>query len=165
MTSPPKQGDPLAAASGSTTRPPSVSKAVVMLYVSLGLAALRSAVAFNQMFELVKSDGSSGIDTRVVTAVVGQVVILAGLAVLYFCIGQRKNWARRVYIAVTILFIAMMVQAVLHSAPEVPFVGVVGIGQAALQVWALVLLFRPEAAVWFRRVPTRNERDGPSGPK
>jgi hypothetical protein len=146
MLSPSEPVDPFAERPHIPIRPTSVTKAVAMLWFALGLGALRSAVEFKRMAD----DGYHILDH-----VVGQVSLFGCLGILYFLVGRRRNWARRACVAWTVLFFAMMVYGVLRSAPEIPFAGVLGIGQAALQLWALVLLFQPEAAAWFRRVPTR----------
>jgi hypothetical protein len=77
---------------------------------------------------------------------------------LYFFIGRGGNWARLVCVAVTALFIGSQVKPFLNDAPEIPLAGVLAIAQAALQLWALALLFKPEAAAWFRRRPSRTDR-------
>jgi hypothetical protein len=127
-----------------SSRPSSVSKAVVMLYVALGLEMLRTAVGMSQMAAEHRAYTLSSI-------FLGPVPIFAGLGMLYFFIGRGGNWARLVAVAVTALFIASQVKPFLNSVPEIPFVGILAIGQTALQLWALVLLFKPEAAAWFRR--------------
>jgi hypothetical protein len=147
MTSPPTEVAPFAEDSSGTTRPPSVSKAVAMLFVTLGLGILRYGLILKRM-----ADDAYPIRRG---SVIGQICIFAGLGILYFFIGRRRNLARFIYALWAVLFIAMTANALRQSAPEIPFVGVVMLGQTALQLWALVLLFRPEAAAWFKRMPLR----------
>jgi hypothetical protein len=145
VTSPPTEMAPFAEGPSGTTRPPSVSKAVAMLYVTFALGVLRATLIEVERFQK-KHD---------IASILGHLCIFAGLGMLYFLIGRRKNWARLVYAVWTVLFVATVAFVVLKSDSEVPFVGVLAIGQAALQVWALVMLFRPEAAAWFKRMPVR----------
>jgi hypothetical protein len=144
MSSPSRQTDPLEECPHGAIRPTSVAKAVAMLWVTLALGAVRSVVEFIRM----ANDGH-----RVRDHVFGQFFIFACLAVLYFFIGRGRNWALALYVVWTILFVAMMAYVVLRSDTEIPFGGVLGIGQAALHFWALALLLQPEAVEWFRRFP------------
>lgn len=130
--------------SANGARPPSVSRGLLLLYASLGIALIRSAMEFPRLAQV----SSLGFAVSV------QVVVFATFVGLLFFIARRKNWARIVFLVIFILGVPLSVGPLLDSISGTPISGVLGLLQVALQVVALVLLFRSEAAAWFRQVST-----------
>ena len=122
-------------------RPPQVTKAVYILYLSLGLATIRA-------FLDLSIPGGEFLEG------IGVLVLLPLFALLYYAIGKGKNWARITFCALTFLgFVLFTVQFV----QDPPGSGLLGMGKLGLDIAgmgfdliALVLLFRPVSSYWFK---------------
>ena len=130
--------------SANGARPPSVSRGLLLLYASLGIGLIRSAMGFPRFAQM----------SSVGFAVSVQVVVFAIFLVLLVFIARRKNWARIAFLVIFMLGVPPSMGLLLDSLSGTPMSGVLGLLQVALQIVALVLLFRSEAAAWFRQVST-----------
>jgi hypothetical protein len=75
-------------------------------------------------------------------------VLLAGLI---FGLARRRNWLRLTYLVVFLLLVALSLPKLWLERGEVALL--LGLAQGiglALQIAALVLLFRPRSRAWFR---------------
>jgi hypothetical protein len=118
----------------SDLRPPSVSQALLLLYVTIAIGILRSAI------EDTRLAGIYGLGVLVFV----QLFVFAVLCLLCFFILNRRNWARIVYLVMTVIGTPLSVRPLLESFTAAPISGVLG---------AAVLLFGRKAASWFRRIP------------
>jgi hypothetical protein len=121
-------------------RPPSVSRAITLLYVTLGFGLLRSVLEFTRLA------GTS----NAVFALIIQIMVFALMWLIVFKIGRRREWARILYLVLFILGTPLSVKPLLVSLSATPISGVLGLAQIAIQIYALVLLFRSEGRAWFR---------------
>jgi hypothetical protein len=134
---------PVGARRDSDERPPAVSRALVLLYVTIVVGILRSAM------EDTRLAGAYGVGFLVFV----QLFVFAVLCLLCFFIANRRNWARIVYLVLTVIGTPLSVKPLLESFAATPISGFLGVIQAAVGIVAAVLLFRREAASWFRRIP------------
>lgn len=140
------------AASPPSPRPSSVTKAATLLYVTLGIGVLRAAMEFPRLSAM------SGAAFVIFT----QLVVFGLTWLLIFLISRRRNWARIVYVVLFLLGTPLSVKPLIASLVATPVSGLLGLGQAAAQVVAIVMLFRGEARAWFKK-PTADPRT-PSSP-
>jgi hypothetical protein len=89
-----------------------------------------------------------------VVTVLSNLVRIAFLCMTAAKIGEGRNWARWLFLFVSsidfiikALTLVLMPQ-VLRSVP--PFLLVVTHIGSGIELWALILMFRPESRVWFR---------------
>jgi succinate-acetate transporter protein len=82
-----------------------------------------------------------------------QIFVFAVLCLICFFILNRRNWARIVYLVMTVIGTPLSIKPLLESFTATPISGVLGVIQAAIGIVAAILLFRPQAASWFRRIP------------
>ncbi len=124
-----------------TERPRQVSTALRLLWTSLGLGLVTSALDWSY----VGAVASAGFTVAVL------LVVLGLTAFLIVKMGAGRNWARITFL---VLFLA-------GAAPYVPnliamygrslLTGTVSLLQLVLQIVALYLLFTRPGADWFRR--------------
>jgi hypothetical protein len=133
MTSPTSTTADPAAASASRERPRVVNIALVVLYAVLALKSLNSVF-----------DQAPG--RRLGAVFMISFLALFQVALIFFA-GKRKNWAR-------ILLLVMGAWSILASGNVGLLSDVVGMGEMTASVIALVLLFLPASAAWFREPPT-----------
>ncbi len=126
----------------SPTRPGKVTTAILLLYVALGLGLLRAVMSMPASAQM------QGYREAVVSLVV--LLIIVGAQLLFiFMLGQGRNWARIIYLALFVLGVAAMIFA-LFSGAALGGGALLDALQTLLQLVALVLLFTPEASLWFR---------------
>jgi hypothetical protein len=124
-------------------RPSQVTKAVYILYFSLGLVTIRA------FLDLSISGGkfSEGI------AVLVQLPLFA---LLYYVIGKGKNWARITFCVLTFLGILLFAVQFLKDPPGSNLLSFsklsLDIAGMVLDLIALVLLFQPVSSEWFKDV-------------
>jgi succinate-acetate transporter protein len=115
----------------------------VLLYVTIAIGILRSAM------EDARLAGIYGLGFLVFV----QIFVFAVLCLICFFILNRRNWARIVYLVMTVIGTPLSIKPLLESFTATPISGVLGVIQAAIGIVAAILLFRPQAASWFRRIP------------
>lgn len=123
----------------ANARPPSVSKAVRLLWAAFAIGPARAALEFARL-----SDMASPPFVFVV-----QLFTFAVMALLVLQIGRRRNWARIVWTVLFVLGLPFSVKPLIESLQMTPVSGILGVVQVALQAVATVLLFTFEARAWF----------------
>jgi hypothetical protein len=129
-------------------RPDMVSKAITLLYVTLGIGLLRT------ILEAPRLSKSSSL----------AFVLFVGIFVLGFTwlivykIAKGRNWARITFLILFVLGIPLSVVPLLQSLAVNLFSGLLGICQVIIQVISLVLLFLKPSSEWFKRM---KENAGP----
>jgi hypothetical protein len=78
-------------------------------------------------------------------------VVLAVELWLLRCVWQRRNWARWVMVALTVLGVALGVPTTFEDWVRAPLVAWLGIASTAFSVAAVVLLLMRTSARWFNR--------------
>jgi hypothetical protein len=71
------------------------------------------------------------------------------------CVWRRRNWARWVMVALTVLAVAMSVPVIAEDVARAPLLAWLGIASSACSTAALVLLLLPASARWFVSNPAR----------
>jgi hypothetical protein len=117
--------------------PATVDGAVMLLYVTLVVGALRSVIE-----NLRYSGGPGGFVI---------LVMITTLAVMWFIIHmieRGKNWARFIVAVLTAFGCPLTMSFATYDS----FPGILGLGQIVLQIIALVFLFQKSASDWFSQM-------------
>jgi hypothetical protein len=122
-------------------RPDAVRTAVTLLYATLGLGVLRSALESARL----------AAESSVVAFLAIALVSLGLTGFLTYMTGRGRNWARITLLVLFLIGVPLSMGPLATSLATSPVSGVLGLAQVGLQVVALVLLFRPPASTWFRR--------------
>ena len=122
-------------------RPEAVRTAVTLLYATLGLGVVRSALEGARL----------AAETSAVAFGAIALFSLALTAFLTYMAGRRRNWARITLLVLFLIGVPLSVKPLAASLIAAPVSGLLGLAQVVLQVVALVLLFRPASSAWFRR--------------
>ena len=121
-------------------KPAAVSTAIKLLYTTLVIGALRSALEWSHL-------------TRVASPGFVLFVMLFTFALLVWLIykvDRGHNWARITCLVFFILGVPMSILHLLQSLSHSPVSGVLGLLQVVLQAVALVMLFGRNTRPWFR---------------
>ena len=119
--------------------PDAVHIAVTLLYICLAVGVARGLLE--------------------AMAAINTLVALGTMLFFIQMMRKRQNWARLTYLVLFILGAPLSIRPLMHSLAVHPLSGFLGIGELALQIVALVLLFHKSASAWFRR-PVGNIGDG-----
>ena len=134
----------------TNTQPESVREALLILYASLGVGVVRSAIEFPRLIERSAAVGGAGF------AVFVGVFTIAILWLNIFLIGKRYNWARYLFLVLFVLGVPLSIKPLIESLSTTPISGSLGLLQAIAQAVGLVLLFKTSSGVWFKK----QTRDG-----
>jgi membrane-bound ClpP family serine protease len=133
------------------SRSGAVTVAVTLLYATLGIGILRFFLDAPDLLEEASGRmGASGVPALPVVVLTA----LVGLSVMWlfiYAIGRGRNWARLTFLVLFLLGIPFSVLPLLQSLASNPTSGILGVGQAVLQVIALILLFQPRSSEWFKQ--------------
>jgi hypothetical protein len=137
---PPKAAVADATANRQMEKPSQVTTAVRLLWSSLGLGILSSAL----QWEYLASLGSVGFILSV------QILSFTVLAWLIWKISVGRNWARITFLVLAIIGLGFLAQipSVFERSPASAVVGVI---QLLLQFAALYLVFADPGRRWFRK--------------
>ncbi|MGE5153411.1 MAG: hypothetical protein ACM3ST_05290 [Bdellovibrio bacteriovorus] len=124
----------------ASRRPRHVSHAVTLLYITLAVGLVRSIIEASALASL------AGVQFVLFVTL----FTFAAMAVLILLISQGRNWARVLYLILSIIGTPLSVIPLLNSIIHHPFSGVLGITQLILTITALFLLFQPKSSAWFR---------------
>ena len=124
--------------------PDKVRKAVMLLYISLGLGVVRGILEATAIFY----------------ALIGAGVF----CYVIHMISKGHNWARITYLVFIICAIPLCIRELVRNFAINPLSELLGIGQVTLHIFALVLIFQKPVSKWFYR-PVRNEADGYMSPQ
>jgi|AVFP01.1.fsa_nt_gi preprotein translocase subunit Sss1 len=122
--------------------PKKIKQASLLVYVSLIVGLLKSALYETMTNQKILSDPKS------LTIAIVTILIIGFLG---YKIGQGKNWAR---ITLLILFVIGMLGfpfVILNEFQMSPIIGIVSIAQMLIQLYVLVILFSGQSKEWFRR--------------
>jgi hypothetical protein len=128
--------------------PSNVAKFEELMYLSVAIGVVVSALLWEQSTALPRPFGSTGFVLFV------QALALVFLVLLIWLIARRqKNWARWLFLIVGILdvpfyFVELPTVLRLHM-----FAGFLSVVQAAAQALATVLVFTGNARGWFKQSP------------
>ena len=122
-----------------TIRPEQVGTAVQLLYISLGIGVLRYIMESSMLAQMPAF-----------------VMLLAffglGFMGLIYMAGEGRNWARITLLVMLIIAIPRLVTLELQFFAANPIDGMLCIGQAVIQIIALIFLFQQPSSNWFREM-------------
>jgi hypothetical protein len=125
-------------------RPNTVNRAVMLLWVALGIGILRGAIRYIRHAD-VRSLG------------VGELISLGLWALSVFLIVQvwkGRHWARIAWIVIFCLAIPLGILPLFQSVTYFPVANGLGIAQTLVWLAGIVLLFQRDASTWFRSQPS-----------
>jgi FtsH-binding integral membrane protein len=125
-------------------KPEAVSTAIKLLYATLVIGALRSALEWSHQTQAVSPD----------FVLFVMIFTFAFIVWLIYKMDRGRNWARITFLVFFILGVPMSVLPLLRSLSYSPVSGVLGLLQVVLQIVALCILFGRSARPWFRPTAT-----------
>lgn len=131
--------------------------------VEYAIKTLLTSIVFGAMVGYINN--SAAPDTQYF--MIYSYIVLLGLLVNgYFAykISQNKNWARKVYIVVTLLSLITYVPQLITLFSKTPFNGLLQLANILIQLIAVYFLLRKESKEWFLLVG-RKQGDGSSASK
>jgi hypothetical protein len=140
--------------SETTRRPTSVTIGVLLFFVALGLAGIRSIMEASSTAELLGREFM--LLMLAIIFAVSAVMIL--LIVMMAC---GRNWARISLLALFLVSALTSTLPLLRSFSMRPVPNSLGLAQLAFQLVAMTFLFRREASAWFR-FKSKNDEPAPS---
>ena len=126
------------------SRPPRVSTAVTLLYLTLGMGIIRSFLEVPRLLQVAPPGFGLGFFLFVI------IFTMAFLVFLTVMIGKGRNWARITYLVLTIVGLPLSVLPLYQSLTKTPISGIIGTAQLVLQTIALIFLFQRASSEWFR---------------
>lgn len=127
----------------SDIRPQEVRTARALIYTTLGMEAIRFPF-------LLYCIGSELPGPIILASILAFFVTFGLTAWLTAMIIRRKNWARITFLVLYLISLLPFARSLGRSFPITPISGILGLVQVAFQGYAMILLFRQEAADWFR---------------
>src|SRR5688572_3939693 len=125
-------------------KPKQVSMAAQMLWATLGLGVINTALQWEYL--------TAVFSVEMLVAI--QLVTLGIVAWLTIKISAGRNWARITYLVLTILGLPAILLQLPATFARAPVSGLIGGLQLALQLYALYLIFFEPGRRWFRRIST-----------
>ena len=131
-------------ATGADERPNAVNRAVMLLWVALGIGVLRGLIRDLRHAD-VRSLG------------VGELITLGLWALSVFLIVQvwkGRHWARITWIVIFCLAVPLGILPLFQSVTYFPVANGLGIAQTLVWLAGIVLMFQRDASTWFRSQPS-----------
>lgn len=122
-------------------RPTIVVLALGMLYLGIGIGAIRTAIVVLRHLEVRTPD----------FIIMVKLVIWATVLFSIFRTGRGSNWARWLLLALLIVTIPLNFLPLIPTFTSYPLDSSLGALQYALFLIALGLLFHPNASKWFAK--------------
>ena len=123
-----------------TQKPATVSRAIKLLYSTLAIGFLRSALEWSFYIQIAS----------IAFVVSVSLLTLAIFVWLISKIDKGRNWARITFLVLFLLGVPMSIQPLLQSFAHAPLSGVLGLSQAVIQAVCIFMLFGRSARPWFR---------------
>ena len=123
-------------------KPDSVSNALILLWISLGVGVLNSIINFSNSVDLAQGYGFGFV-------IFVTLFTLAFMAFFIYMIGQGKNWARITFLVLFIIGIPFSVLPAIILLVTNPISAMFTAGISILQLIALIFLFQKSSSDWF----------------
>lgn len=123
-------------------KPDSVSNALILLWISLGIGVLNSIINFSNSVNLAQGYGSGFVIFTILFT-------LAFMAFFIYMIGKGKNWARITFLVLFIIGIPFSVLPAIVLLVTNPISAMFTAGITILQLIALIFLFQKSSSDWF----------------
>lgn len=127
-------------------KPEIVKKALLLLWIVLGIGIVRSILELSESLKIAEAQGFGSGAVYFIT-----IFTMSFMAILFYLIGRRKNWARWVFVILFVLGTPLSVNPLIQSLKQFPISGALGLLQVVAQIVAGVLLFLAPARAWFKR--------------
>ena len=124
----------------SIEKPIEITRAVQLLYATLGIGAVKSSIDFFRISS----------ETSVAFTLITLILTFAFIFFLIIKIADGRNWARIVLLIFFLLGIPLAIPIVLDEVKKNLFLGSLSLIQIVLQIIALVLMFMKNSNLWFR---------------
>jgi hypothetical protein len=133
---------------GETKQPSNVAHFEQLMYLSLAIGLINSALTWNHSVAQAFKLGGAYFVLFI------QIFVFAFIVMFIWLIARRrKNWARWVLLVLFVLGIPASVRLIGQWLRLEPLVGALSVVQSLLQVVALVSVFTGNARDWFKRTP------------
>jgi hypothetical protein len=132
---------------GLASKPSQIELATRMLWITLGLGVINSALEWNSL-----------ISTSPVAVVLSiQVLTFGILAWITVKIGRGRNWARILYLVTSLAGLKIILIQLPALFARSALVGSIGTVQVLLQLASLYLVFSEPGRRWFKHVSSETE--------
>jgi hypothetical protein len=121
--------------------PPKVSLSIKLLYFNICIGIIRAFIVVVRHWEVRTPD----------IFILVKILLVAVLIFLIFFTRKGKNWARLTLVAFLSIAIPLSILPMFSSLTHNPIPNLLGLVQAILFVWAIVLLFHSTSAAWFKK--------------
>lgn len=125
--------------------PNRVRNAVALLWVSLALGLLVSVIA--------PAPATSAASPVLVYSIILITTLL--LAFLVYKIGQGRNWARIIFVVMTVIGLVPYMSALSEIFNRSALGGAISTAQTIMQVVAIYFLLSKPGALWFRKAASK----------
>jgi hypothetical protein len=126
-------------------RPETVQKALMILYITLGIAVLQLIMEYPRIVEQTAIVG--GLQFVILIFTITFVLLWLNI----FLIGKRQSWARYLLVIIYILGLPSSINLLIDSLIAEPISGLLKIFLYVAQAIAIVLLFRAPSRAWFKK--------------
>lgn len=123
-------------------RPQPVGTAVNLLWASLAVGLVKTAIEYSYLMTQASAAFTNGI----------LLFTFSLIGFLIFKISTGRNWARITFLVLFIIGVLPTVLIVFGEFSRSPIVGTISVAQIGLQGHALFLLFTRPGSAWFRKV-------------
>jgi hypothetical protein len=128
-------------------RPGAVGFAVKLLYIVLAAGVVTSLLT---LWMAVDQD-----QTPREASAVNLLGILVGYGIFWFLIdriGRGRNWARMLYLVMTVIGSPFLVMSFRQEMEIIPVQAWISVGLMGLQIVAVIALFQQESSNWYRQM-------------
>ena len=128
-------------------RPGAVGFAVKLLYIVLAAGVVTSLLT---LWMAVDQD-----QTPREASAVNLLGILVGYGISWFLIdriGRGRNWARMLYLVMTVIGSPFLVMSFRQEMEIIPVQAWISVGLMGLQIVAVIALFQQESSNWYRQM-------------
>ena len=126
----------------NSQKPDSIARAMNLVWASLALGFVRLAIDYQYMQSL----GPVIVFNSIF------VLVFAITAFLVFKMSAGRNWARITFLVLFVIGVIPTIPILLADFSRSAVSGGIGVIQAGLQLYALVLVFTEPGKHWFKRV-------------
>lgn len=130
--------------------PKTISQAAKLIYLTLGIGLVNSAIV---EYTTVLSNISEPKNLFVL------IFTLAILGFLTYKIQMGRKWARTTFLVLFLFGLLIFPFTVIQTFELNPLIGIISLAQTGLQVYALILLYKPDSREWYINSSRKNSDD------
>lgn len=129
--------------------PEAVKKAVFLLYLGLAIGIIGAIWDFPAIKEMASAVEIQPLGT-IWFILMFQFIIFSSAALLIWLISKRKNWARWIFVIMTIVGVPMTIEPILNFSNE-PVMSMFNLISTVINLMAVILLFLKPSREWFKK--------------